>query len=109
MKSTKFANFIGEIESIYTGRESGCRCGCLGNYFDPGTRGFTRALNKISRLDPMVKYIDDFSDRADLNHALSEEHEGHAVSDGREWIDLCLPNDRTITIYYKAGTLNIKN
>lgn len=38
-----------DITKIYHGGDHVCRCGCAGNYFDRGTRGFTRALNALRR------------------------------------------------------------
>lgn len=37
------------ITKIYHGGDHVCRCGCAGNYFERGTRGFTRALNALKR------------------------------------------------------------
>ena len=109
MKIAKFADFTGEIDSIYTGHESGCRCGCLGRYFEPGSVGFTRALNKITKINPDVQYVSEGDTGNKINAALARIEPGTAISDGEEWIDLCLPNDRTITVYYKKNTITIKN
>ena len=38
-----------DIMRIYHGGDPVCRCGCAGKYFDRGTPGFTRALNKLKR------------------------------------------------------------
>lgn len=68
-----------QVKRIYTGRE-GCRCGCLGNYFEMGSIGYKRALNKFQRLvdSPDVK-----------------------VESGDDVYDnMTLPNGRVITLYY---------
>jgi hypothetical protein len=95
----------GDILRIYTGHESGCRCGCRGHYYDPGTKGFTRALNKITKLNPTVKMLEPGDD---INEALALVEPDEAVStilcepEAKEsWLDYCLPGDRTITIYFK--------
>jgi len=51
---------IDQITRIYSGRENCCRCGCGGKYFDRGTVGFTRAINKMKRDDfkPLPKGAD---------------------------------------------------
>ena len=38
-----------DIKEIYHGRDHACRCGCCGNYFDRGSRGFTRAINQMNK------------------------------------------------------------
>ena len=38
-----------DIDRIYHGGDHVCRCGCAGNYFERGSRGFTRALNALKR------------------------------------------------------------
>lgn len=37
------------ITRIYHGGDHVCRCGCAGTYFERGTTGFTRALNKLRK------------------------------------------------------------
>jgi len=106
MKLVKFKDIFGIVERIYTGHEHGCRCGCLGRYFDPGTTGFTRALNKIKKLNPTVKVVEA---NDDINAACAEVAEGVAICDGSLFVDLCLPNDRTITVYYSEGSIAVKN
>ena len=106
MKLVKFRDIFGIVENIYTGRESGCRCGCNGRYFDPGTTGFTRALNKIKKLNPTVKVVEA---NDDFNAACAEIEDGVAICDGSLFVDLCLPNDRTITVYYSKGSIAVKN
>ena len=107
MKLVKFSDLTGEVERIYTGRESGCRCGCRGRYFDPVEKGFTRALNKITKINPTVKLFE--KGEYGVSIALAEAKEGEAICDMSDWVDLCLPNDRTITVLYKDKTLTIKD
>lgn len=99
-----------EITKAYTGRENGCRCGCGGNYFDPGQKGFTRALNKAKKLDPLVKLYNYFDDSGELNTAIADqvknEYDGeiHAVGtfgSTESWVDICCGNGKTITLYFK--------
>ena len=101
------------IGRIYTGLEAGCRCGCHGRYFEPGTVGFTRALNKARKLNPIVTETDDYSVSGKLiNEQTLHDYDGkvtaHAYryanvgSDGvTEWIDICDGNGKTITLYLK--------
>ena len=98
------------ITRAYTGLEEGCRCGCHGNYFNAGTKGFTRAVNKAFKLDPVVHLTDD----NDTVNALATEirkkvwsdpsckAEGFAISkNGKiEWLDIVLENGKTITFYF---------
>lgn len=37
-----------KISQIYHGKDNWCRCGCGGNYYTEGDKGFTRALNKLN-------------------------------------------------------------
>ncbi len=68
------------VKRIYTGRE-GCRCGCLGNYFEIGSLGYKRALSKFQRLvdSPDVK----------------------VESEDKVYDNMTLPNGRVITLYYE--------
>ena len=108
----KLSNMIERswITRAYTGLEEGCRCGCHGNYFDVGTMGFTRAVNKAFKLDPMVHLTDDHN----IANALATEirkkvysdpscnAEGFAISkNGKiECLDIVLENGKTITFYF---------
>jgi len=47
----KFNRTAEEITDVYHGRDHACRCGCCGNYFKPGERGFTRAINRMNKDD----------------------------------------------------------
>lgn len=38
-----------DITKVYHGKDHWCRCGCGGNYFDKGERGFTRAMNLMKK------------------------------------------------------------
>lgn len=103
------------IEQAYTGREEGCRCGCHGNYFDKGTRGFTRALNKAFKLNPDVVLCDSDNEvdhpidgeclKARKATAADGKPHAYAISrNGRiEWVDIVLdgryPYLNTITLY----------
>lgn len=115
---------------VYTGLEEGCRCGCHGRYFESGSVGFARALNKAKKLNPLVRL---YSNTNDLERdRLVLQHEYDAISaenaeprsyarnaldrqveqcwdgkvrcvamDDAGWIDIALGNGKTITIYYK--------
>lgn len=48
---TKAGKTVSEITHIYHGKDNHCRCGCGGNYFYPGDRGFKRAVNAMSKSD----------------------------------------------------------
>jgi len=98
-----------EVTKAYTGLESGCRCGCGGNYFNPGQKGFARAFNKAKKLDPLVKLYN-YDDSAELNTALADqqksEYDGeiHAVGalgPTESWVDISRGNGKTITLYFK--------
>ena len=94
------------IETIYTGLEMGCRCGCAGRYFKPGEKGFTRAYNKALKLNPNVvcavdengsfslKSVNDYLDRS--------ENVAHFDPSG-SWLDIAITETypfKTITIYF---------
>ena len=99
------------IEQAYTGREEGCRCGCHGTYFDKGQMGFTRALNKAFKLNPIVALCDTDSEvnteclKARKATAADGQPNAYAFThNGRiEWVDLVLegsyPYLKTITLY----------
>ena len=99
------------IAQVYTGREGGCRCGCHGNYFDKGTRGFNRALNRAFKLNPEVVLCDTYEEMGtesiaacDATAADGQPHAYAFAHDGRiEWVDLVLdgayPHLKTITLY----------
>ena len=38
-----------DVVKIYYGKSHCCRCGCKGNYFKVGERGFKRHLNALKR------------------------------------------------------------
>lgn len=48
---------IADIERIYVGDTHGCRCGCLGNYHDIGSRGAKLAYSRLVRLMTENKFI----------------------------------------------------
>ena len=52
-----------------------CRCGCAGNYFERGTRGFTRALN-VLRKGFMTEA------KGDVVYVSGYGHDENQVSDG---------------------------
>ena len=95
---------------VYTGLEEGCRCGCHGSYFEPGTVGFARALNKAKKLNPIVQTFAKLEAGNELNAAIAEqtnnEYDGivravAAIASDESWVDISLGNGKTITIYYK--------
>lgn len=101
------------VSRIYTGLECGCRCGCHGRYFEPGSIGFTRAMNKARKLDPEVTETDDYATSGKLiNEQKWHDHDGkvaahayrYAAPDSNgitEWVDICDGNGKTITLYLK--------
>lgn len=115
---------------IYTGLEHGCRCGCYGNYFERGSKGFSRAFNKALKLNPIVHAFADYAEmtadcdarQRQMNALMDEgiaaeriayteladqqknEFDGtvRAIADEKGgWIDICLGNGKTITFCYK--------
>ena len=113
MKSIQLSTLLKDkaITNIYTGRESGCRCGCNGTYWKPGDKGFARAFNKAKGLDPVVDiygWNESASDKA-YNEHIQNEFNGrvHAVGQlapalgSGAWVDICTGNGKTITIYWK--------
>lgn len=108
MESPRFSQIAISSEPfrIYTGDESGCRCGCRGRYFEPGSKGYARAWNKFRKLDPVVMMP---TRDENINLILVEDHRGAAVSNSLYdnsndiWIDLWLDNDKTITLYFKRN------
>ena len=100
-----------KIVTIYTGLEHGCRCGCNGHYFEPGDKGFTRALNKAKDLDPIVQTFAKLDAGNELNAAINEqtknEYDGTvravaAIASDESWVDISRGNGKTITIYWKG-------
>lgn len=47
----KYNKTIDDIKDIYHGKNNWCRCGCGGNYFSHGDKGFTRAINRLKDND----------------------------------------------------------
>ena len=108
MKSIQLSLLLKDnpIVNIYTGDESGCRCGCRGNYFTPGSKGFTRALNKAKDLNPVVDVFEGYGE--ELRKAIMDQqlkqHDGvaHAIAtEDAGWIDISRGNGKTITLYWK--------
>lgn len=40
-----------DITKVYRGKDNYCRCGCGGNYYYKGEKGFTRAVNQMFKLN----------------------------------------------------------
>lgn len=55
----KHGRTVADVTKIYSGLEHCCRCGCGGKYFEPGDRGFARALNAIAKpgFEPVPKGV----------------------------------------------------
>ena len=108
------------IKEVYTGREEGCRCGCYGNYFEPGEIGFARALNKAFKLNPDVVLCDTYKEVDHPIDGVCAKTRQAVAADGKprayafantltnriEWVDLVLdgryPYLKTITLYTDA-------
>lgn len=67
---TKHNRKITDVTRIYHGLCNCCRCGCAGNYFEAGTVGFKRALNKIQKPD--------FEPLAEGTEVIAPAH-GHSI------------------------------
>lgn len=106
------------IDRIYVGREMGCRCGCLGKYHEPGTRGFKMALTRISKANPTVRifiqneygpWTEKDSDYAKwLEFTRSREYQwtvgvcfANMTKNYVGWVDFVCGEDRTITVYFE--------
>ena len=95
------------ISRVYTGAECGCRCGCLGRYFDFGTKGATRGLNKALKANPEVKVFELGPEMDEWYHTMATKlgnlDETIAFACSRngaiEWIDVAFPENKTVTIY----------
>lgn len=46
------------ITRVYRGRDHACRCGCCGNYYEKGEKGFTRAYNQLKKGVECVEKIE---------------------------------------------------
>ena len=102
-----------EIVQIYTGSESGCRCGCKGTYFQEGSKGFSRAKNKALKLNPIVKIASNAEEAQMLiSEHCENEYNGKVQATGdfyvqpdrdgtTGWLDISLGNGKTITLYVK--------
>ena len=62
---------------IYYGKDNNCRCGCKGNYAEPGSRTFTRYANAIKKLGDY-----------DFHQECSS------------WVNIPLPNNKAYTVYF---------
>jgi len=119
METVKFNEFLDnaggerEIDNIYTGKESGCRCGCSGRYFEPGERGWKMALNKIRKANPETVIFRLSFKGEDDERTMQEWSRKHLVPvadpgtcygvvypDGTSWVDWCCAEDRTVTVYF---------
>lgn len=58
------------VTKIYHGLCNCCRCGCRGRYFEAGSVGFKRALNKIQKPD--------FEPLAEGTEVIAPAH-GHSI------------------------------
>lgn len=89
---------VADITKIYHGRENCCRCGCGGNYFERGDRGFTRVLNAIAKPDfkPLNK--------GDIMHTNYGEVKcaGIMVGDNAYYVDIPYnpDNDKCYCLYF---------
>ena len=102
-----------QADRIYTGREEGCRCGCNGNYFERGSRGYTRAANKAFAIDPQIIIFDSASmPQNEISYKVSSLRfsvlygekpiVGFAVVNSLKhinFVDIILPGNKTITFY----------
>jgi hypothetical protein len=66
---------------IYLGADSACRCGCRGTYAKQGSRLFSSRENRIKNLT-----CDEVSDIE--------------VDPNNEYVNISLPNNRAITVYF---------
>lgn len=99
------------VKEIYTGNEIGCRCGCHGNYWKPGSKGFIRALNKAFKANPVIKLADNVyeAEKVAIEAQKSEkvcEGFGYSCINGHiDWIDIIVDTRKstlkTITLYFK--------
>lgn len=65
---------------IYSGRSSGCRCGCRGTYSERGTPNFTQ---RIARMESLLR-------DADIDD----------IDDGGSYLNLDHGNDRALCAYF---------
>jgi hypothetical protein len=122
METIKFNEYLdrmggeSKIEKIYTGKESGCRCGCGGRYFEPGEHGFKLALTKIRKANPEAIVFKLSKEGEDDERAMQEWYGKHPTRDMEpgtcygtiyldrsSWIDWCCGWDRTVTVYFKEN------
>lgn len=68
-----------KVTKIYLGKDHCCRCGCLGTYAYQGTTTFKRRQTRIEKMtcDEVLE-----------------------VDNGRTYINLSLPNNKALTIYF---------
>lgn len=65
---------------IYSGRSSGCRCGCRGTYSERGTLNFTQRITRMASL--LLTANDD------------------DIDDGGSYLNLDHGNDRALCAYF---------
>lgn len=92
----KYNRKLSDITRIYSGRENCCRCGCGGRYFDRGTVGFTRAINKMKRDDfkPLPKGADMYA-----SYGLQKSR---GIEFGENYVDIPYDsdNDKCYCLYF---------
>lgn len=47
---------------VYVGADNACRCGCKGNYSEPGSVAFKRAISKAKKLQESGTFESDICD-----------------------------------------------
>jgi len=112
---------FGQPAQVYTGQETGCRCGCHGKYWQRGTQGYTRGLNRIMRSNPRVVIFQEEKELEDWMNTSGVRADGYVkpglcyglmkisptcspaewIGDG--WVDFVLEDkeDRTVTVYFE--------
>lgn len=116
MRMTTLTNILNDwtrpVAKIYTARGCGCHCGCNGRYFEPGSVGFTRAMNKARKLDPEVIVANKKNVNNELAIQCDHAHDGEVMATAYRygaadsegitgWIDICDGNGGNITLYLK--------
>lgn len=70
---------------VYSGQDSGCRCGCNGKYYYPKDEGFATVMSKaIMRIAENGAYF------------------------GDGWVNVSYGDDMAYTIYYDDGSQKMK-
>lgn len=95
---SKVGKTTADIQRIYHGLNRCCRCGCGGKYFERGSAGFTRAMNKMQNksFEPLAE-----GDLVHMPNGQTYKSEGIDIDKVYVNIPYNAENDKCYCIYFK--------